>query len=116
MGEMKAGVLIDVLHFIGLENINFFVSNDVKARRFVTDSTNGRVSTSSAIGTFIILRDNGFTRNDASKYFDKFSGKENCLKVINTDGKKISKTYRQVFEDIFSNQNIYLTKEGLIHY
>lgn len=117
LGELKTAILVDILDFAGLEQINFFVSNDTKARRLLTDSSSGRVNTSSAIGTFILLKGTGVPIDTASQYFEKFSNKDELIKVLDKDNKNVSKTYRQVFNDIYSGtENLTLTKAGIIHY
>lgn len=117
IGELKTAILVDILDFAGLEQINFFVSNDTKARRLLIDSSSGRVNTSSAIGTFILLKKTGVSIETSTNYFEKFSNKDGGLNVLDKDDKTISKTYRQVFNDIYSTtENLTLTKAGIIHY
>lgn len=117
IGELKTSILVDILDFAGLEQINYFVSNDVKARKLLTDSSSGRINTSSAIGTFILLKEVGIPIETSRKYFKKFDNKNGQFYVLDTNDNPILKTYRQVFNDIYSgSQNLTLTKSGMIHY
>lgn len=117
IGELKTSILVDILDFAGLEQINYFVSNDTKARKLLTDSSSGRVNTSSAIGTFILLEKFGTPIETARKYFNKFSNKDGYFYVLDKNDKAILSTYRQVFNDIYSGtKTLTLTKAGIIHY
>lgn len=117
IGELKTSILVNILDFAGLEQINYFVSNDTKARKLLTDSSSGRINTSSAIGTFILLKNFRIPVDTAIKYFDKFSNKDGAFYVLDKNDNPILKTYRQVFNDIYSEtENLTLTKAGIIHY
>lgn len=117
IGELKTSILVDILDFAGLEQINYFVSNDTKARKLLTDSSSGRINTSSAIGTFILLKKVGVPIETAIKYFNKFSNKDGSFYVLDKNNQSVLKTYRQVFNDIYSgSETLTLTKAGIIHY
>jgi hypothetical protein len=115
-GELKTSILVDILHFLNVAEINFFVSNDRRARALLVTTTDGRVKTSSPIGTFIIFRDTGWTRAESEPYLRKL-GSGRSIQVKDINGKWATLTYQQIFDDIFAaNSGLYLTADGFIHY
>ena len=115
-GELKTSILVDVLHFLNVADINFFVSNDKRARTLLVTTANGRIKTSSPLGTFIILRDTGMTKVESEPFLLKL-GPDNDLKVRDVNGRWKTLKYQQIFDDIFTmNRGLYLTVDGFIQY
>lgn len=115
-GELKTSILVDILYFINLVEIDLFVSNDNRARYLMTVSTGQRVQTSSPIGTFIFLRDTGMTKKDAEPYLIKM-GPNTDIAVKDINGRRLILKYHQVFNDIFANaSNVSLSPDGIIKY
>lgn len=115
-GELKTSILVDVLYFLNIAEINLFISNDKRARTLLVTTTSGRVKTSSPLGTFVILRDTGMVKADAEPFLLKL-GPNKDLKVRDVNGKWATLKYQQIFDDIFAaNSGLYITADGFIHY
>ncbi|MGL5087735.1 MAG: hypothetical protein ACRC68_18815 [Clostridium sp.] len=116
IGEVKTCVLVDILDFLSLSEINFFVSNDKNARKLLVQSSSGKVSTSSPMGTFVLLRDIGVEKSVAEIYF-KNTPPKTKIKVLTQNDEEITVDNEMIFDDIYNqDKNVTLTAIGLIHY
>lgn len=117
-GEFKTCVLVHILNFIGLAEINLFVSNDRAARVLLVTSTNGNVNTTSPIGSFFLLRDMGMSYQEAQTYLLGRMVPHTQIRAKGTDDKLFTTTYSVLLFDIYDldPDDIILTKEGIIKY
>jgi hypothetical protein len=116
IGEVKTCVLVEVLDFLSLSNINFFVSNDKKARKLMVQANSGKINTSSPMGTFILLRNIGIDKGYAAQYF-RNTPKDKKLKVLNKVDEEVLKDNSEIFDDIYDEEkNVVLTSIGMIKY
>lgn len=119
-GEFKTSVLIECLNFLGLAEINFFVSNDKQARSLIVRKYEESINTISPIATFVLFKEtNSMNETRARAYLNNIGKKgiNERIKVINSRGEFVTKNYLDIFNDIYDNNiDISVTIDGYIKY
>jgi hypothetical protein len=115
-GEIKTLLTTQVFGFLGVESVNFYFSNDARARKtLVKEDKFHNIRACSPIGSFILLKEAGNSKEYCNKYFKRLG--DNNIKALDSNGNEILTSHQQLFDDIFNPVvNVGLSLEGLIKY
>ena len=119
-GEFKTSILIEVFNFLELAEVNYFVSNDKGARGSIVRQYGESINTISPIATFILFKQiNCIDMHKARLYLNNIGtrGANERIGVIDDDGNFVTKTYLEIFNDIYDDSiDMSVSIDGYIIY